>query len=87
MSVDWITVAAQIANFLVLVWLLRRFLYRPILAGIDARERQIAARMAQAEKIREAAEAARRALPEGVRCVLARGLDRSPLHEKVAANS
>ena len=36
---------------------------------------------------REAAEAARRALPEGVRCVLARGLDRSPLHEKVAANS
>lgn len=58
MSIDWITVAAQIANFLVLVWLLRRFLYRPILDGIDARERQIAARMSEAAGIREAAEAA-----------------------------
>ena len=36
MSIDWITVAAQIVNFLVLVWLLKRFLYRPILNGIDA---------------------------------------------------
>lgn len=58
MSIDWITVAAQIVNFLVLVWLLRRFLYRPILDGIDAREREIAARMAEAVTIREAAEAA-----------------------------
>ncbi len=58
MSIDWITVAAQIANFLVLVWLLKRFLYRPILDGIDARERQIAERMSEAAHIREAAEAA-----------------------------
>jgi F-type H+-transporting ATPase subunit b len=58
MSIDWITVAAQIVNFLVLVWLLRRFLYRPILDGIDAREREIAERMAEAATIREAAEAA-----------------------------
>ena len=36
MSIDWITVAAQLINFLVLVWLLKRFLYRPILNGIDA---------------------------------------------------
>ena len=46
MSIDWITVAAQIVNFLALVWLLRRFLYRPILDGIDAREKEIADRMA-----------------------------------------
>ncbi len=57
MSVDWITVAAQIANFLVLVWLLKRFLYRPILDGIDAREAEIAARMGEAQRIREAAKA------------------------------
>ena len=57
MSLDWITVAAQIANFLVLVWLLKRFLYRPILDGIDAREAEIAERMGQAQQIREAAEA------------------------------
>lgn len=58
MSIDWITVAAQIVNFLVLVWLLKRFLYRPILDGIDAREAAITARMAQAATIRETAEAA-----------------------------
>ena len=48
MSIDWITVAAQIANFLVLVWLLKRFLYRPILDGIDAREGEISHRMQEA---------------------------------------
>jgi F-type H+-transporting ATPase subunit b len=57
MSIDWITVAAQILNFLVLVWLLKRFLYRPILDGIDAREAEIAARMGEAAQVRETAEA------------------------------
>ena len=57
MSIDWITVAAQILNFLVLVWLLKRFLYRPILDGIDAREAEIAARMGEAAEVRLAAEA------------------------------
>lgn len=52
MSIDWITVAAQIANFLVLVWLLKRLLYRPILAGIDAREAEITIRMHEAEEIK-----------------------------------
>lgn len=57
MSIDWITVAAQIANFLVLLWLLKRFLYRPILDGIDAREREIAERMSEATQLRETAQA------------------------------
>jgi len=48
MSVDWVTVAAQIGNFLVLVWLLKRFLYKPILNGIDAREAEIATQMGEA---------------------------------------
>lgn len=60
MSIDWITVAAQIANFLVLVWLLKRFLYRPILNGIDAREAEITNRMREAVLAREKAEAAER---------------------------
>ena len=50
MSIDWVTVLAQIANFLVLLWLLKRFLYRPILDGIDAREAQISKRMAAADR-------------------------------------
>ncbi|MBW4935321.1 F0F1 ATP synthase subunit B family protein [Marinobacter sp. F4206] len=58
MSIDWITVIAQIANFLVLVWLLKRFLYQPILNGIDAREAEIAERMGEAEKARRKAVAA-----------------------------
>jgi F-type H+-transporting ATPase subunit b len=57
MSIDWVTVAAQIANFLVLVWLLKRFLYRPILNGIDAREAEIADRMSQASHLSESAKA------------------------------
>jgi F-type H+-transporting ATPase subunit b len=58
MFIDWITVAAQIANFLVLIWLLKHFLYRPILDGIDRREADIADRVARAEAMRMQAEAA-----------------------------
>lgn len=57
MSIDWITVAAQIVNFLVLIWLLKKFLYRPILDGIDAREAEISDRMAEALRARAKAEA------------------------------
>ncbi|GGE65021.1 ATP synthase subunit B [Streptosporangium jomthongense] len=58
MSIDWVTVIAQVANFLVLVWLLKRFLYRPILDGIDAREAEITRRMAEAGEAEKKAQAA-----------------------------
>ena len=58
MSIDWITVLAQLANFLVLVWLLKRFLYRPILNGIDAREAEITKSMAAAGEAQQKAKAA-----------------------------
>ena len=48
MLIDWFTVGAQALNFLLLVWLLRRYLYRPILAAIDSREKRIAAELADA---------------------------------------
>jgi F-type H+-transporting ATPase subunit b len=48
MLLDWFTVGAQALNFLILVWLLKRLLYKPILAAIDARERRIAAELADA---------------------------------------
>ena len=35
MLIDWFTVFAQAVNFLILVWLLKRFLYKPILHAID----------------------------------------------------
>jgi F-type H+-transporting ATPase subunit b len=48
--IDWFTVAAQGVNFLVLVWLLKRFLYKPVLAAIDEREKKIASQLQDAEK-------------------------------------
>ncbi|MHB1592142.1 MAG: F0F1 ATP synthase subunit B family protein [Sulfuricella sp.] len=49
MLIDWFTVIAQVVNFLILVWLLKRFLYRPILNAIDAREKRIALALADAD--------------------------------------
>jgi F-type H+-transporting ATPase subunit b len=49
MLIDWFTVAAQVVNFLILVWLLKRFLYHPILAALDAREKKIAKLLADAD--------------------------------------
>ncbi len=48
MLIDWFTVAAQAVNFLILVWLLKRFLYKPVLNAVDAREKLIAAELADA---------------------------------------
>jgi F-type H+-transporting ATPase subunit b len=47
--IDWFTVAAQALNFLILVWLLKRFLYKPILDAIDAREARIVKSLADAD--------------------------------------
>jgi F-type H+-transporting ATPase subunit b len=56
MLIDWFTVAAQIVNFLILVWLLKRFLYKPILDAIDAREKRIASELADADTKKAEAE-------------------------------
>jgi F-type H+-transporting ATPase subunit b len=42
MLIDWFTVSAQVLNFLILVWLMKRYLYRPILNAIDEREQKFA---------------------------------------------
>jgi F-type H+-transporting ATPase subunit b len=47
---DWFTVVAQIVNFLILIWLLKRFLYKPVLKAIDAREKRIADLLSEAEQ-------------------------------------
>ena len=49
MPIDWFTVAAQAVNFLLLVWLMKRFLYKPVLKAIDAREERIARELADAK--------------------------------------
>lgn len=49
MLIDWFTVVAQALNFLILVWLMKRFLYKPILHAIDQREKLIAKKLADAD--------------------------------------
>ena len=49
MLIDWFTVDAQAINFLILVWLMKHFLYKPILDAIDAREQRIATELADAD--------------------------------------
>lgn len=60
MQIDWFTVAAQIGNFLLLLWLLKRFLYRPILAAMAARQQRIADALATAQDRAAAAETLQR---------------------------
>ena len=58
MLIDWFTVGAQAVNFLILAWLLKRYLYQPVLAAIDAREKKIAAKIADAAAREAKAQAA-----------------------------
>ena len=56
MQIDYFTTIAQIINFLILVYLLRRFLYRPILKSMDEREQKIISRLKEAEQKKKDAE-------------------------------
>jgi F-type H+-transporting ATPase subunit b len=60
MHIDWFVLFCQIFNFLLLVYLLKRFLYGRIIKAMDDREAKIVARFAEAEELKvkanEAAE-------------------------------
>lgn len=56
MQIDYFTIIAQILNFLVLIVLLRHFLYRPVIKSMDEREQKIASRLKEAEQKRKEAE-------------------------------
>lgn len=58
MLIDWFTLVAQIINFLILVFLLRRFLYKPILKTMDRRQQQLEERWQEAEAQQQAAQEA-----------------------------
>lgn len=59
MLIDWFTVGAQALNFLIMVWLLKRYLYKPVLDAISARERRIAMQLADAASKQAAATSER----------------------------
>lgn len=59
MHVDWVTVTAQVVNFLILVYILKRFLYRPVQTAMERRRRQVAERLEEAAQRERMAEEAR----------------------------
>ncbi len=59
MQIDWWTLALQTINFLVVVWLLGRFLYRPVRRVIEAREAADAAARDEAARALAEAQATR----------------------------
>ncbi len=59
MLIDWVTVVAQIINFLILVAFLKHFLYAPITKAMQKREDRIAARLQESQdRIEEAQQEA-----------------------------
>ncbi|MHB8067851.1 MAG: F0F1 ATP synthase subunit B [Desulfobaccales bacterium] len=67
MLINWFVVAAQIINFLILVLLLKRFLYGPIIKAMTAREEGIASQMAAARQKRQTAEEEEASLRQKIR--------------------
>lgn len=57
MQFDWTTFALEILNFLVLVWILQRFLYRPVTAVIARRAAEVENRLTEAQTARTEARA------------------------------
>ena len=65
MQIDWWTLALQAINFVVLVWLLWRFLYRPVREVIEKRKELAEQAFADADKEKSQAEAARQRFEDG----------------------
>ena len=57
MEIDWTTFVLEVINFLVLVWILRRYLYRPVLNTLAARKAGIERVLAEAKEAEERASA------------------------------
>ena len=56
MQLDGFTIVAQVVNFLILVALLKRFLYAPIIRAMQAREDHIATRLDEAQSTMDEAQ-------------------------------
>src|SRR6516164_9450905 len=57
MHLDWWTIGLQTINFGILVWLLHRFLYKPVLTMIDARKAEVRRQFDAAKDVEEKAKA------------------------------
>ena len=64
MHIDWFVFFAQIVNFLILVFLLKHFLYGRIIKAMDEREAKIVSRYDEAGRLKEEAQKAAAASEE-----------------------
>ena len=62
MRIDWWTLALQAVNVLILVWLLGRFLFRPVMDAIAARQASAQALLDEAREAKDRAQAEAQAL-------------------------
>jgi F-type H+-transporting ATPase subunit b len=58
MHIDWFVFFSQIVNLMILVFLLKKFLYGKIIGAMDAREAKIAGLFSEAEQARQESQAA-----------------------------
>jgi len=66
MQLDATTFVLQLVNFAVLVWILHRFLYRPVLAAIDRRRAAIEKTLSDAKAMRENTDRTKAQLEERI---------------------
>ncbi len=56
MTLDWVRIVAQLLNFVLLLWLLRKFLFAPLTNIMAAREERVRKGVEQAEQLQRHAE-------------------------------
>jgi F-type H+-transporting ATPase subunit b len=56
MELNWTTFALEMINFIVLIWILQRFLYSPVKRVITERQQNITNTLAQADQVRQQAQ-------------------------------
>jgi F-type H+-transporting ATPase subunit b len=56
MGLDWSTFLLELVNFLILIWILKRFLYAPVRAAIEERRKRVEGTLTEAEATRAQAE-------------------------------
>ena len=85
MQFDWTTFALEIVDFLVLVWILQRFLYRPVTDVIARRAAEVEHRLSGAQTARAEAQALKLQY-EGLATDSGRDREvaRTKLHEEIA---
>lgn len=56
MGLDWSTFLLEMVNFLILIWILKRFLYAPVKTAIEARRQRVEGVLTEAQAARSEAE-------------------------------